>query len=96
MINLLIKVRESFLRLNDLLWNDSGNIFVIAICVPVDMFSSHCLNAFATREELLGHPYGTLVAPVRLRPVASLGLRLGLSTRDELIDAEILKILENS
>jgi hypothetical protein len=69
---------------------------VITSEVPVDMLFPHWLRAFATREELLGHPYGTLVAPVRLRPVASLGLRLGLSTRDELIDAEILKILENS
>ena len=60
------------------------------------MLSSHCLHAHVTREELLGLPKGTLVAHVRLRPVASLGLRLGLSTRDELIDAEILKILENS
>ena len=60
------------------------------------MLTSHCLPAHVTREELLGLPKGTLVAHVRLRPVASLGLRLGLSTRDELIDAEILKILENS
>ena len=64
--------------------------------VPVDRLSLHCLHALATREELLGLPQGTRVAHVRLRPVASLGLRLGLSTRDELIDAEILKILENS
>ena len=64
--------------------------------VPVDRLSLHCLHAHVTREELLGLPKGTLVAHVRLRPVASLGLRLGLSTRDELIDAEILKIIENS
>ena len=64
--------------------------------VPVDILFVHCLHAHVTREELLGLPKGTLVAHVRLRPVASLGLRLGLSTRDELIDAEILKILENS
>ena len=50
------------------------------------MLSSHCLHAHVTREELLGLPKGTLVAHVRLRPVASLGLRLGLSTRDELND----------
>ena len=50
--------------------------------VPVDRLSLHCLHALATREELLGLPQGTLVAHVRLLPVASLGLRLGLTTRD--------------
>ena len=60
------------------------------------MLSSHCLHAHVTREELLGLPKGTLVAHVRLWPVASLGLRLGLSTRDKLMDAEILKITDNT
>ena len=59
--------------------------------MSVDMLSSHCLHALVTREELFGLPQGTLVAHVRLRPVACLGLWPGLSTRDELIDAEILK-----
>ena len=51
----------------------------------------HFLHAVITREELLGLPQGTRVAHVRLMPVACLGLWLGLSTRDELINAEILK-----
>ena len=59
--------------------------------VSVDILSVHCLDTLATREELLGLPQGTRVAHVRLRPVACLGLWLGLSTRDELINAEILK-----
>ena len=62
----------------------------------VDRLSFHCLTALITREKLLGLPQGTLMALVFLGPVASLGLWLGLSTRDELIDLEILKILENS
>ena len=57
--------------------------------VPVDRLSLHCLQAHVTREELLGLPKGTLVAHVRLRPVASLGLRLGLSTRDEKLTLNI-------
>ena len=59
--------------------------------MSVDILSVHCLDALVTREELLGLPQGTHVAHVRLWPVASLGLRLGLSTRDELINVEILK-----
>ena len=60
------------------------------------MLPSHCHRALITREELLGLPQGPLVVHVRRGPVASLGLWLGLSTRDELIGLEILKILENS
>ena len=50
--------------------------------VMIGFASSNCLHAHVTREELLGLTKGTLVAHVRLRPVASLGLRLGLTTRD--------------
>ena len=93
LINLLIIVRESFLRLNELNWSYTQEIFVMTPEVSVDMLSSHCLFTLATREELLGLPQGTRVAHVRRRPVACLGLWPDLSTRDELSD---LENIENS